>query len=64
MLNFTQGEADWQIDCITDNSIGSSVKEPEQNQSNTNVSELVFRDEGTINKTMCGTGVHQGDNGN
>ena len=47
-----------------DNSIGSSVEEPDWDWSNTKGSKLVFRDEGTINKTMCGTGVHQGDNGN
>ena len=63
VLNFTRGEADWQIDCITDNGIGSSVEELEWDRSNTNGLELVFRDEGTINKTMCGTGVHQGDEG-
>ena len=46
-----------------DNSIDSSVEEPEQDRSNTKGLELVFRDEGAINKTMCGTGVHQGDEG-
>ena len=44
-----------------DNGIGSSIKELEQDRSSTKGLELVFRDEGTINKTMCGTGVHQGD---
>ena len=63
MLNFTRGEANRQIDCITDNSIGSSVKEPEQDWSNTKGLELMFSDEGTINKTMCGTRVHQSDEG-
>ena len=52
------------LTCIMDICIGSSVEEPEQKRSNTNGSELVFRDEGAINKTMCGTGVHQGDDGN
>ena len=51
------------MDCITDNGVGSSVEEPEQDQSNTKGLELMFRDEGTINKTMCGTRVHQGDEG-
>ena len=55
---------DWQFDCIMDNSIGSSIEESEWDQSNAKGSELMFRDEGAINKTMCGTGVHQGDNGN
>ena len=55
---------DWQIDCIMDNGIGSSIKEPERDRSNTKGLELVFRDEGAINKTVCGTRVHQGDNGN
>ena len=63
VLNFTRSEVDWQIDCIMDNGIGSSVEEPERDQSNTKGLELVFRDEGTINKAMCGTGVHQGDEG-
>ena len=63
VLNFTGGEADWQFDCITDNGVGSSVEEPERDRSNTKGSELVCRDEGAINKTMCGTGVHQGDEG-
>ena len=63
VLNFTRSEADWQIDCIMDNGINSSVEELEWDRSNTKGSELVFRDEGTINKTMCGTGVHQGDEG-
>ena len=63
VLNFTRGEANWQIDCITDNNIGSSVEELERDQSNTKGSELVFRDEGTINKTMCGARVHQGNEG-
>ena len=47
-----------------DNGIGSSIEEPERDWSNTKGLELVFRDEGAINKTMCETGVHQGDNGN
>ena len=47
-----------------DNSIDSYVEELERDQSNTNGLELVFRDEGAINKTMCGTRVHQGDDGN
>ena len=63
VLSFTQGEVDWQIDCIMDNGIGSSVEELERDRSNTKGLELVFRDEGTINKTMCGTGIHQGDEG-
>ena len=63
VLNFTRSEADWQIDCIMDNGIGSSVEEPERDWSNTKCSELMFSDEGTINKTMCGTRVHQGDEG-
>ena len=63
MLNFTQGEVDRQIDCITDNDIGSSVKEPERDWSNTKGSELMFSDEGAINKTMCGTRAHQSDEG-
>ena len=63
-LSFTQSEADWQFDCITDNGIGSSVEEPEWDWSIAKGLELMFRDEGTINKTMCGTGVHPGDNGN
>ena len=42
----------------------SSVEEPERDWGNTNGSELVFRDKGAINKTMCGTRVHQGDDGN
>ena len=46
-----------------DNGIGSSVEKPEWDRSNTKGLELVFRDKGTINKTMCGTGVHQGDEG-
>ena len=57
-LSFTQSEVDWQFDYITDNSISSSVTELEWNRSNAKVSESMFRDEGTINKTMCGTGVH------
>ena len=63
VLNFTRSEADWQFDCIMDNSIGSSVEEPERDRSNTKGLELVFRDKGTINKTMCGTTVHQSDEG-
>ena len=47
-----------------DNGIRSSVEDPEQDRSNAKGLELMFRDEGTINKTMYGTGVHQGDNGN
>ena len=47
-----------------DNSIGSSIEELERDQSNAKGSELIFRDEDAINKTMCGTRVHQGDNGN
>ena len=54
---------DWQIDCIMDNGIGSSVEEPERDRSNTKGSELVFSDKGTINKTMCRTRIHQGDKG-
>ena len=46
-----------------DNGIDSSVEEPERDRSNAKGSELVFRDEGAINKTMCGTRVHQGDDG-
>ena len=63
-LSFTQSEADWQFDCIMDNGISSSVEELEQDWSNAKGLELMFRDKGTINKTMCGTRVHQGDNGN
>ena len=63
-LSFTQSEVDWQFDCITDNGISSSVEEPEWDWSNVKGLELMFRDKGTINKTMCRTGVHQGDNGN
>ena len=57
-LNFTQSEADWQFDCIMNNSIRSSVKKPEWDRSNTNILELMSGDEGTINETVCGTGVH------
>ena len=46
-----------------DNGIGSSVEEPEQDWSNTKGLELMFSDKGTINKTMCGTRVHQSDKG-
>ena len=42
MLNFTRGETDWQIDCITDNGIGSSVEEPERDRSNTKDLELIL----------------------
>ena len=47
-----------------DNGIGGSVEEPERDRSNAKGLELMFRDEGAIDKTMCGTRVHQGDNGN
>ena len=63
VLNFTRGEVDQQIDCITDNGIGSSVEEPERDWSNAKCLELMFSDEGTINKTMCGPRVYQGDEG-
>ena len=57
-LSFTQSEADWQFDCITNNGISSSVEEPEWDQSNAKGLELMSGDEGTINETMCGTGVY------
>ena len=57
-LSFTQSEVDWQFDCITNNGISGSVKEPEQDWNNAKGSELMFGDEGTINETMCGTGIH------
>ena len=41
-----------------DNGISSSFEEPEQDRSNAKGLELMFGDEGTINETMCGTGVH------
>ena len=40
------------------NGISSSVEELAQNRSNAKGSELVSGDKGTINETMCGTGVH------
>ena len=57
-LSFTQSEVDWQFDCIMDKGISSSIEEPEQNWSNAKGLELMSGDEGTINETMCGTGVH------
>ena len=47
-----------QFDCIMNNSVSSSTKELEQDRSNAKVLELVCGDEGTINETMYGTGVH------
>ena len=41
-LSFTQSEADWQFNCITDNGISSSVKEPEWDWSNAKGLELMF----------------------
>ena len=57
-LNFTQSEADWQFDCIMDNGISSSIEKLEWDRSNTNSSELMSRDEDTINEIVCRTRVH------
>ena len=63
-LNFTQSETNWQFDCITDNGISGSIEKLEWNWGNAESSELLSGDEGSVNKTVCETGVDQCCNGN
>ena len=41
-----------------DNGIRSSIEKPERDWSNAKSLELVFGNKGSVDETMCETGVH------